>query len=82
MAKAPLETVHLVSSAGTGYTYAVRRNKKKSRGVKKLSVRKYDPIAQAHVEFNEKKLSSLKKKFNLETFNAAKQTKSDEGASA
>lgn len=77
MAKAPLETVHLVSSAGTGFTYTLRRNKKKSRGVKKLSMRKYDPIAQAHVEFNEKKLSRLKKKFDLEKFTQSNNTASE-----
>jgi large subunit ribosomal protein L33 len=81
MAKAPLETVHLVSSAGTGFTYTLRRNKKKSRGVKKLSMRKYDPIAQAHVEFNEKKLSRLKKRFDLEKFTQTNTTASEESQS-
>jgi large subunit ribosomal protein L33 len=81
MAKAPLETVHLVSSAGTGFTYTLRRNKKKSRGVKKLSMRKYDPVAQAHVEFNEKKLSRLKKKFDLEKFTQSNNKASEESQS-
>jgi large subunit ribosomal protein L33 len=73
MAKAPLETIHLVSSAGTGFTYTIRRNKKKSRGVKKMSLRKYDPIARMCVEFNEKKLSRLKRKFDLEKFQQEKE---------
>jgi large subunit ribosomal protein L33 len=64
MAKVAKEGVHLVSSAGTGFFYTVRRNKKRSKGAaSKLSVRKYDPSAQKHVLFEEKKLSKLKKKF-------------------
>lgn len=67
MAKANKETIFLVSSEGSGYFYTVRRNKKKSRGgEKKLGLRRYDPIARKHVEFGEKKLSKLKKKYNRE----------------
>lgn len=72
MAKAAKEAIYLVSSAGTGYFYTIRRNKKKNRGIKKLTLRKYDPIARATVEFAEKKLSKLKKKFNLEQFQQQK----------
>lgn len=63
MAKVAKEGVHLVSSAGTGYFYTIRVNKKKNRSGKKLEIKKYDPIAQQHVTFSEKKLSRLKKKF-------------------
>jgi large subunit ribosomal protein L33 len=63
MAKVAKEGVNLVSSEGTGYYYTIRRNKKKQKGEKKLSVRKYDPIARKHVLFEEKKLSKLKKKY-------------------
>lgn len=63
MAKVQKEAVHLVSSAGTGFFYTLRRNKKKGKGGAKMSIRKYDPIAQLHVQFEEKKLSALKKKF-------------------
>ena len=63
MAKAQKETTFLVSSSGSGYFYTNRRNKKKNKGEKKLGVKKYDPIARKHVEFGEKKLSKLKKKF-------------------
>ncbi len=59
MAKSNLETVHLVSSEGTGFFYSVRRKK----GKNKLSVKKYDPIARKHVTFAEKKLSRLKRKY-------------------
>ena len=63
MAKAQKEEVHLVSSEGTGFFYTFRRNRKKGRGEKKLSFTKYDPVAQKHVLFEEKKLSRLKKKY-------------------
>ena len=61
MAKAAKETVYLISSAGTGYFYINRKNKKKFKGEKKLSKMKYDPIARKSVLFEEKKLSKLKK---------------------
>lgn len=61
MAKVAKDTVFFVSSAGTGYFYSSRRNKKKTKGETKLSLLKYDPIARKHVKFEEKKLSKLKK---------------------
>jgi len=63
MSRAPKETTYLVSTAGTGYFYINRKNKKKLKGDKKMSLQKYDPIAQKKVAFEEKKLSQLKKKF-------------------
>jgi large subunit ribosomal protein L33 len=66
MAKANKETMFLVSSAGSGSTYTFRRNKKKMKGEKKLSFKKYDPRLRKHVEFSEKKLSKLKKRFKME----------------
>lgn len=63
MAKASKETAFLVSSEATGFAYTNRKNKKKMKGEKKLSFRKYDPIARKHVVFGEKKLSRLKKKY-------------------
>ena len=63
MAKAQKEAVYLVSTAGTGYFYTFRRNKRKAKGDTKLKRRKYDPIARQHVIFEEKKLSKLKKKY-------------------
>ena len=71
MAKVGKEGVNLVSSEGTGYFYTIRRNKKKQKGEKKLSVKKYDPIARKHVLFEEKKLSRLKRKYKPETESAA-----------
>lgn len=64
MAKVAKEGVTLVSSEGTGFFYTFRRNKKKLKGEKKLKLKKFDPIAQKHVIFEEKKLSALKKKYN------------------
>lgn len=71
MAKAQKEAVFFVSSAGSGFFYTKRRNKKKGKGEKKLSLRKYDPVARKHVTFDEKKLSKLKKKFSPEGARAA-----------
>lgn len=66
MAKTKKDTTFLVSSAGTGCNYSFLRNRKKVKGAQKLTLRKYDPRLRKHVEFTEKKLSSLKKKFNRE----------------
>jgi len=63
MAKVQKDTTFLVSSAGSGYFYTNRKNKKKSKGEGKLSFKKYDPVARKHVLFEEKKLSKLSKKF-------------------
>ena len=64
MAKAKIDTIFLVSTEQTGYFYCIRQNRKKKKGEKKLSVRKYDPIAGKHVMFEEKsKLPALKKKY-------------------
>jgi large subunit ribosomal protein L33 len=75
MAKTKKDTLYLVSSVASGYSYAIRRNRKKIKGEKKLSLRKYDPLLRKHVVFGEKKLSKLKKKFKrdvvLSTLNAA-----------
>ncbi|NBW41442.1 50S ribosomal protein L33, partial [bacterium] len=54
MAKVAKEALYLVSSEGTGFFYTLRVNKKKRRGDQKLSLKKYDPIAQKHVLFEEK----------------------------
>ncbi|RMG41829.1 MAG: 50S ribosomal protein L33 [Candidatus Dadabacteria bacterium] len=68
MAKAPKETVFLVSSAGTGYFYTDRKNKRKQKGGVKRELRKYDPIARQHVVFKEKsKLSKLPKKYKRDS---------------
>ena len=61
MAKVDMETFFLVSSAGTGFFYTNRKNKRKGKGEKKLSKLKYDPIARKHVLFEEKKLSQAKR---------------------
>lgn len=55
MAKKKARTlVKLSSTAGTGYFYVRSRNPKKQPT--KLKFRKYDPVARAHVIFEEKKL--------------------------
>ena len=67
----------MVSSEKTGYFYTNRRNKKKNKGEKKLTLRKYDPIARKHVEFTEKKLSKLKAKYVRTEGAAAAEAKSE-----
>ena len=51
--------VLLVSTAGTGFSYTIRKNlkhKDMEKRTKKLEFRKYDPRIRQHVLFKEKKL--------------------------
>ncbi|MFD2841412.1 50S ribosomal protein L33 [Populibacterium corticicola] len=43
--------IKLQSTAGTGYTYVTRKNRRNTPD--RLVLRKYDPVAQHHVEFKE-----------------------------
>ncbi|SER86318.1 large subunit ribosomal protein L33 [Propionibacterium cyclohexanicum] len=43
--------VKLRSSAGTGYTYVTRKNRRNNP--ERLVLRKYDPVVRRHVEFRE-----------------------------
>ncbi|GAA3425516.1 50S ribosomal protein L33 [Streptosporangium sandarakinum] len=43
--------IKLRSTAGTGYTYVTRKNRRNSPD--RLTLTKYDPIARRHVEFRE-----------------------------
>ncbi|WP_018350178.1 50S ribosomal protein L33 [Longispora albida] len=43
--------VKLRSTAGTGYTYVTRKNRRNDPG--RLVLRKYDPMARRHAEFRE-----------------------------
>lgn len=43
--------VKLRSTAGTGYTYVTRKNRRNDP--ERLTLRKFDPVARAHVEFKE-----------------------------
>lgn len=45
--------VKLRSTAGTGYTYVTRKNRRKDPD--RLRLRKFDPIARRHVEFREER---------------------------
>lgn len=73
MAKVAKEGIHLISTAGTGHFYTIRRNKKRKGGAtKKLEVSKYDPIARKKVPYKEGKLSRLKKKYKPEASVEAK----------
>ena len=43
--------VRLRSTAGTGYTYVTRKNRRNDP--ERMVLRKYDPIVRRHVEFKE-----------------------------
>ncbi|GAA0463143.1 50S ribosomal protein L33 [Paractinoplanes deccanensis] len=43
--------IKLRSTAGTGYTYVTRKNRRTNPD--RLVLRKYDPIARRHVDFRE-----------------------------
>ena len=47
------EMIRLVSTAGTGYTYATRKNKTNTR--ERIELRKYDPVVRQHVIFKEER---------------------------
>jgi large subunit ribosomal protein L33 len=48
------EKVKLVSTAGTGYFYVMKKDKRKTPD--KLEIKKYDPRVRKHVLFKEAKL--------------------------
>ncbi|NMO49769.1 50S ribosomal protein L33 [Actinoplanes sp. TBRC 11911] len=43
--------IKLRSTAGTGYTYVTRKNRRTNPD--RLVLRKYDPVARRHVDFRE-----------------------------
>ncbi len=43
--------IKLRSTAGTGYTYVTRKNRRNDP--ERLVLRKYDPVVRKHVEFKE-----------------------------
>ncbi len=54
------EVKRLLSTAGTGYSYIIKRGTKGEKKTK-LEVKKFDPIAKKHVLFKESKLPNPKK---------------------
>ena len=54
------EIKRLLSTAGTGYFYIIKRGTKGDKKTK-LEVKKFYPIAKKHVLFKESKLPSPKK---------------------
>ncbi len=48
------ENIRLVSSAGTGFTYYTKKNKRTQTN--KLEFKKYDPVARKHVVYKETKI--------------------------
>ena len=45
--------IKLRSTAGTGYTYVTRKNRRNDPG--RLVLKKYDPVVRKHVEFREER---------------------------
>ena len=45
--------IKLKSTAGTGYTYETRQNKRNNPD--RITLKKFDPIARKHVEFREER---------------------------
>jgi large subunit ribosomal protein L33 len=45
--------IKLRSTAGTGYTYVTRKNRRNNPD--RLVLRKYDPVLRAHTEFREER---------------------------
>ena len=54
MAKPATIKIRLNSTAGTGHFYVTRKNARTM--TKKMTVRKYDPVARKHVEYTEGKI--------------------------
>ena len=54
MAKAVTIKIKLLSTADTGFFYVTKKNSRTM--TKKMSKKKYDPIARKHVEFKETKI--------------------------
>ena len=54
MAKTATIKIKLESTAGTGFFYVAKKNSRTK--TEKMNVRKYDPVARAHVAFKETKI--------------------------
>ncbi len=54
MAKGPVISIKLLSSAGTGYFYVTKKNPRTMTD--KLEMKKYDPKIRKHVIFKEYKI--------------------------
>ena len=54
MARNDVRTIiKLKSTAGTGYTYVTRKNKRNNPD--RITLKKYDPVIRKHVEFREER---------------------------
>lgn len=45
--------IKLKSTAGTGYTYVTRKNRRNNPD--RITMKKYDPVARQHVDFREER---------------------------
>ena len=53
MARNDIRPIVKLRSAGTGYTYVTRKNRRNDPD--RLVLRKYDPVARRHVDFREER---------------------------
>ena len=51
--------IKLKSTAGTGYTYVTRKNRRNNPD--RMVLKKYDPVVRKHVDFREERLRMAKK---------------------
>ena len=54
MAKGIREKIKLESTAGTGHFYTTTKNKRTTP--EKMLIKKFDPVARKHVDYNDTKL--------------------------
>ncbi len=54
MAKGPVITIKMLSTAGTGYFYVTKKNPRTKP--EKIEMKKYDPVVRKHVPFKETKI--------------------------
>ncbi|MGD6858465.1 MAG: 50S ribosomal protein L33 [Enterobacteriaceae bacterium] len=47
--------IKLISSANTGHFYTTKKSKKFQATLKKIKLKKFDPVLKKHVIYNEKK---------------------------
>ena len=60
--------IKLKSTAGTGYTYVTRKNRRNNPD--RMVLKKYDPVVRKHVDFREEREEWLRSQRSLVTSSA------------
>ena len=60
--------IKLKSTAGTGYTYVTRKNRRNNPD--RMVLKKYDPVVRKHVDFREERSEWLRSPRSLATSSA------------